>query len=77
MQMDQQIGGALWIAAITSTYAFAAVPGRFASGLPAVFIDGAIVAAVAAIVAWQTGNRALAGRTDLPAAGVATTALDG
>lgn len=53
LQMDQQIGGALGIAAITSIYAFAAVPGRFASGLPAAFAGGAIIAAVAAVLAWR------------------------
>ncbi|MCC0807642.1 MFS transporter [Methylobacterium sp. W2] len=53
LQMDQQIGGALGIAAITSIYAFAVVPGRFASGLPAAFVGGAIIASVAAIVAWR------------------------
>ena len=53
LQMDQQIGGALGIAAITSIYAFAAVPGRFASGLPAAFAGGAAIALVAALVAWR------------------------
>lgn len=53
LQMDQQIGGALGIAAITSVYAFAALPGQFASGLPAAFAGGAIIALLAAIVAWR------------------------
>ena len=52
LQMDQQIGGALGIAAITSIYAFAAEPGQFASGLPAAFSGGAILALVAGLVAW-------------------------
>ncbi|MBD8621017.1 MFS transporter [Sphingomonas sp. CFBP 13728] len=57
LQMDQQIGGALGIAAITSIYAFAAVPGRFASGLPAAFAGGAVIALVAAIIAWRSISR--------------------
>jgi EmrB/QacA subfamily drug resistance transporter len=57
LQMDQQIGGALGIAAITSIYAFAAVPGRFASGLPAAFAGGAVIALVAAIIAWRSVSR--------------------
>lgn len=51
LQMDQQIGGALGIAVITSIYAFAAIPGRFASGLPEAFIGGAAIAGFAAIIA--------------------------
>jgi MFS family permease len=54
LQMDQQIGGALGIAVITSIYALAAVPDRFASGFPAAFIAGAIIAVVAAFVAWRS-----------------------
>ncbi|WP_426689968.1 MFS transporter [Rhodanobacter ginsengiterrae] len=54
LQMDQQIGGALGIAVITSIYALAAVPDRFASGFPAAFIAGAIIAVVAALVAWRS-----------------------
>jgi sugar phosphate permease len=53
LQMDQQIGGALGIAAITAIYAFAAMPGRFASGLPAAFGGGAGLALVAALIAWR------------------------
>lgn len=53
LQMDQQIGGALGIAAITSIYAFAAVPGRFAAGLPAAFAGGLVIALVAALIAWR------------------------
>lgn len=53
LQMDQQIGGAIGIAAITSMYAFTAVPDRFASGLPAAFLGAALIAALAAaIAAW-------------------------
>jgi EmrB/QacA subfamily drug resistance transporter len=52
LQMDQQIGGALGIAVITSIYAIAAVPGQFVSGLPAAFSGGAVISLVAAIVAW-------------------------
>jgi EmrB/QacA subfamily drug resistance transporter len=53
LQMDQQIGGALGIAAIMSIYSFAAVPGRFASGLQAAFAGGMILALVAALIAWK------------------------
>ena len=53
LQMDQQIGGALGIAAMTSIYAFAAVPGQYVSGLPAAFAGGAVIALVAAVVAWM------------------------
>lgn len=52
LQMDQQIGGALGIAAMTSIYTFAAVPGEFVSGLPAAFAGGAVIAMVAALLAW-------------------------
>lgn len=51
LQMDQQIGGALGIAVITSIYAFAAVPGDYVSGLAAAFGGGAVIALVAAGVA--------------------------
>jgi hypothetical protein len=59
LQMDQQIGGALGIAASTSIYALAAVPGHSVSGLPAAFMGGALIALMAALVAW----RAVKGRT--------------
>jgi MFS family permease len=52
LQMDQQIGGALGIAAITSIYAFAATPGQFAPGLPTAFNAAALVAIAAAVIAW-------------------------
>jgi EmrB/QacA subfamily drug resistance transporter len=64
LQMDQQIGGALGIAAITSIYAFAAVPGQFASGLPAAFIGGAVIAGFAAMIAWRKAGPSA--RTLLP-----------
>jgi EmrB/QacA subfamily drug resistance transporter len=57
LQMDQQIGGALGIAAITSIYAFAAIPGRFASGLPTAFAGGVGLALVAALIAWRCVSR--------------------
>jgi len=57
LQMDQQIGGALGIAVITSIYAFTAAPDRFASGLPAAFGVGAAVAAVASLVGWRAISR--------------------
>jgi nitrate/nitrite transporter NarK len=53
LQMDQQIGGAVGIAVITSIYALAAVPERFVSGLPLAFVGGALVALIAAIFAWR------------------------
>jgi EmrB/QacA subfamily drug resistance transporter len=53
LQMDQQIGGALGIAAITSIYAFAATPGQYASGLPAAFSGGALIALAAMLIAWK------------------------
>jgi EmrB/QacA subfamily drug resistance transporter len=53
LQMDQQIGGALGIAAIMSIYSFAAIPERFASGLPAAFAGGVIIALAAALIAWK------------------------
>ncbi|RYE40227.1 MAG: MFS transporter [Hyphomicrobiales bacterium] len=52
LQMDQQIGGALGIAVITSIYAVAAEPGQYVSGLPAAFGGGAVIALASAIVAW-------------------------
>jgi EmrB/QacA subfamily drug resistance transporter len=57
LQMDQQIGGAIGIAAITSIYAFAATHGKFESGLPAAFVGGAVIAAVAAIIAALSERR--------------------
>jgi EmrB/QacA subfamily drug resistance transporter len=57
LQMDQQIGGAIGIAAITSIYAFAATPDKFESGLPAAFVGGAVIAAVAAIIAALSQRR--------------------
>jgi predicted MFS family arabinose efflux permease len=53
LQMTQQIGGALGIAAMTSIYALAAAPGDSVSGLPAAFAGGAVIAAVAACIAWR------------------------
>jgi len=53
LQMDQQIGGALGIAVISSIYASTAVRGRYVSGLPAAFGTGALIALVAAVVAWR------------------------
>jgi EmrB/QacA subfamily drug resistance transporter len=53
LQMDQQIGGALGIAMITSIYAFNSVPGHYASGLPAAFAAAAVVALAAALIAWK------------------------
>jgi hypothetical protein len=53
LQMDQQIGGALGIAVISSIYALGANPDSFASGLPAAFSGAAIIAASAALIAWR------------------------
>ncbi len=52
LQMDQQIGGALGIAVITSIYAVASVPENYVSGLPAAFGSGAAIAVIAAVIAW-------------------------
>ena len=53
LQMDQQIGGAVGIAVMTSIHALAAVPGVYVSGLPAAFSGGAALAGVAAFIAWR------------------------
>lgn len=53
LQMDQQIGGALGIAVMTSIYALTAVPGAYVSGMPAAFASGAVLAGVAAFIAWR------------------------
>ncbi len=53
LQMDQQIGGALGIAVIASIYSLAAIPGQYVSGFPAAFGGGAMIAVVAATVAWR------------------------
>jgi EmrB/QacA subfamily drug resistance transporter len=53
LQMDQQIGGALGIAVITTIYAIGAVPGRFALGLPTAFAGGVVLALIAALVAFR------------------------
>lgn len=52
LQMDQQIGGALGIAVITSIYTLASVPESYVSGLPAAFGSGAAIAVIAAVIAW-------------------------
>jgi EmrB/QacA subfamily drug resistance transporter len=57
LQMDQQIGGALGIAVITSIYALAAAPGDFVSGLAAAFGGGAVIALIAALIAWTSVRR--------------------
>lgn len=54
LQMDQQIGGALGIAVITSIYALAAAPGDFVSGLATAFGGGAVIALVATVIAWTS-----------------------
>lgn len=48
LQMDQQIGGALGIAAVTSVFAMAAVPENFTSGLPMAFSAAAVLSLAAA-----------------------------
>jgi MFS family permease len=53
LQMDQQIGGALGIAIISSIYALGATLNSFASGFPAAFSAAAAIAASAAIIAWR------------------------
>lgn len=67
LQMDQQIGGALGIAAITSIYALAGVPGRFALGLPAAFCGGVVLALAAAVIAWRSINPLRDGAADCAA----------
>lgn len=57
LQMDQQIGGALGIAVVTSIYALTAAPGHYTSGLLAAFSGGAILAVFAAIIAWNAFDR--------------------
>ena len=52
LQMDQQIGGALGIAVITSIYSLNSVPEQYAAGLPAAFGVGAGIALAAAVMAW-------------------------
>ncbi|WZP01186.1 MFS transporter (plasmid) [Isosphaeraceae bacterium EP7] len=52
LQMDQQIGGALGIAAIMSIYAIPAVPGQFVGGLSGAFLGAAIISTIAACIAW-------------------------
>lgn len=59
LQMDQQIGGALGIAVIAAIYAYAAVPGRFVPGLAAAFVAAALIALVAALIAWRAVGRSL------------------
>jgi MFS family permease len=66
LQMDQQIGGALGIAVMTAIYAFASVPGAFAAGLPEAFIGGAILAVLAAIVAWRAVGSSVTGPATPP-----------
>jgi EmrB/QacA subfamily drug resistance transporter len=61
LQMDQQIGGALGIAVMTAIYAFSSVPGAFAAGLPEAFMGGAILAVLAAIVAWRAVGSSVEG----------------
>jgi len=53
LQMDQQIGGAIGIAVITSIYAVAATPDYFVSGLPVAFMGSAVIAFGAAVTAWR------------------------
>lgn len=52
LQMNQQIGGALGIAVITSIYTLNSVPGQAAAGLSAAFGAGAAIALAAGLVAW-------------------------
>lgn len=52
LQMDQQIGGALGIAIIASVYALVANPDRFSAGLPVAFGVAAVIAVLAALLAW-------------------------
>jgi predicted MFS family arabinose efflux permease len=60
LQMDQQIGGALGIAVLTSVYSFASVPGNYTSGLPAAFAGGAGIAFLSALIARFTIRETIA-----------------
>lgn len=62
LQMDQQIGGALGIAVITSIYSFNVAPGHYASGLPTAFGGAAVIALLAALVAWLMVRSAMVER---------------
>jgi EmrB/QacA subfamily drug resistance transporter len=53
LQMDQQIGGAIGIAVITSICAVAATPDYFVSGLSVAFMGSAVIAFGAAVTAWR------------------------
>ncbi|RUR43406.1 MFS transporter [Vreelandella populi] len=52
LQMDQQIGGALGIAVVTSVFAMTSIPGDFVSGLPGAFGVAALFALFAAAMTW-------------------------
>lgn len=52
LQMDQQIGGALGIAVITSIYAATSVPENFVSGLPMAFGVAALFSLLAGLSCW-------------------------
>jgi EmrB/QacA subfamily drug resistance transporter len=51
LQMDQQIGGALGIAVVTSIYTLNAAPASYTSGFAAAFGSGAVIALLAALIA--------------------------
>ncbi|MGN2431559.1 MFS transporter [Pseudomonas syringae] len=50
LQMDQQIGGALGIAVVTSVFAFTSIQGDFVSGLPMAFGVAGALSAMAALL---------------------------
>ncbi|AHZ71688.1 hypothetical protein OU5_4609 [Pseudomonas mandelii JR-1] len=58
LQMDQQIGGALGIAVVTSVFAFTSLPGDFVSGLPMAFGVAALLSAMAAVLTYVVMLRA-------------------
>lgn len=57
LQMDQQIGGALGIAVITSMYAATSVPGNFVSGLPMAFGVAALFSLLVGLSSWLFTRR--------------------
>lgn len=58
LQMDQQIGGALGIAIITSVFAFTSMPGEFVTGLALAFSVAGLLSATAAVLTFAFMIRA-------------------
>ena len=66
LQMDQQIGGAVSIAAIVAVYTANMEPHIFYSGLGAAFKVASLIAGIAAIISWLTIPGAPGQTTDNP-----------